>query len=276
MAHREHIEDLGFRAGSRAGENSPDPKLKDHLAGAPSLYRAINISCELANRTVSNCHMGLHEPGHGDHVFYFHKPSCDIDNPAVRHINWFGVTHMISLVRMFAGAAWNPPEIGVMTGWLPGRHVFQEAPTVRVRRYQPVAYIKFPKSLLALPPKSPREKAKTERMTDDSACPSDFARSLSRILEAYIEEPGFTIQSAAEICNFSPRSLQRILKASGTSYSRLLAEARFKASRRMLQDPTVKIADIARRLGYQNPTHFSRAFRRFGGIGPTAYRQCWQ
>jgi AraC-like DNA-binding protein len=104
-------------------------------------------------------------------------------------------------------------------------------------------------------------------------CPSsNFADSLKQVLHAYIQESNLSIEFAAEQCNISKRSLQRILAETGTCYSEVLDQARFDVASRMLQAPDTKVTDIADRLGYSCPTHFSRAFRRTAGVNPREYR----
>jgi len=41
----------------------------------------------------------------------------------------------------------------------------------------------------------------------------------------------------------------------------------------LLRNPEIRITDIAFDLGYNNPTHFSRAFRRLTGQSPRKFRQ---
>ena len=102
---------------------------------------------------------------------------------------------------------------------------------------------------------------------------SDFANSFKQLLQAYVLEEGLNLERAAGLCDLSKRALQRKLAAQGTSYSRVLDEARFDAAKRMLQDPNKKVTDISQLLGYSDATHFSRAFRRISGITPNVYRQ---
>jgi AraC-like DNA-binding protein len=68
------------------------------------------------------------------------------------------------------------------------------------------------------------------------------------------------------------RTLQRKLKASGTSFRGLLAEVRRELAEQHLHNPQMSIAEIADRLGYSHPSEFHRAFRSSNGIAPRQYR----
>ena len=71
----------------------------------------------------------------------------------------------------------------------------------------------------------------------------------------------------------STRTLQRRLHQCGSSYSEVLQEARFEVARSLLDGSGTKIIDVAMTAGYESQQHFSRAFRRFTGVTPTAYRR---
>ncbi|HXW93951.1 MAG TPA: helix-turn-helix transcriptional regulator [Terriglobales bacterium] len=68
------------------------------------------------------------------------------------------------------------------------------------------------------------------------------------------------------------RTLQRKLKAYGTSFRDLLTEVRRELAEQHLRDPEMTIAEIADRLGYSHPSEFHRAFRGSNGIAPRQYR----
>jgi AraC-like DNA-binding protein len=70
-----------------------------------------------------------------------------------------------------------------------------------------------------------------------------------------------------------PRTLNRLLSKEGTSFIRLLKDARYKNAEHMLQDPSARILSIAWSLGYADASAFSRAFRRWSGMTPTEWRQ---
>ena len=69
------------------------------------------------------------------------------------------------------------------------------------------------------------------------------------------------------------RTLQRQLAEFGVSYSKLVEQTRFEAASRLLQDPGNKVIDVAYGVGYENPAHFARAFRRTASVSPREYRR---
>lgn len=80
------------------------------------------------------------------------------------------------------------------------------------------------------------------------------------------------ISDTAKAIGVSVRSLQRRLAERGLSYKQLVEQARIEAAQILLNDTTLKLADIARELGYRHGTHFSRAFKRACGISPREFR----
>jgi len=81
-----------------------------------------------------------------------------------------------------------------------------------------------------------------------------------------------TIDDTAERLGIPVRTLQRRLKASGLSYSELVKQTRHEQACRLLDNPDANMAAVARALGYNDPSSFSRAFRRWTGISPRVYR----
>jgi AraC-like DNA-binding protein len=273
MAQREGIEDLGFRVGQRFGANCADPYLSDLLRQSPTLYQGLLRASELVNKTVSHCRLGILQPPLSKHTFFFHSPSCDEHNPAISQIGWFGLMMLIDTVRVFAGPQWQPAEIGLMTHYTPCRSIREQFPRTRIRLSQPYSFIVLENALLSLPPLPPEATTPTSAPLPCEPFSNDLVGSLKQVLHAYIQESELSLDFAAGLCNTSRRSMQRKLADEGTCYTAVVDQVRFHAACRMLQDSNIKVADVAQRLGYSNPTHFSRAFRRIAGVNPRVYRQ---
>jgi len=78
----------------------------------------------------------------------------------------------------------------------------------------------------------------------------------------------------AQTLGVSGRAMRRKLAAEGTSYQQLLDKCRMHLAMlefRIRSDPS--LPEIAMRLGYSEHSNFSRAFGRWTGISPQAYRR---
>jgi AraC-like DNA-binding protein len=80
------------------------------------------------------------------------------------------------------------------------------------------------------------------------------------------------IHLVADTILTSPRTLQRRLRDAGVTYARLVAEARCASAVRLLANSDQTIAEVSRMLGYSDPAHFTRAFQRWTGVTPRAFR----
>lgn len=81
------------------------------------------------------------------------------------------------------------------------------------------------------------------------------------------------LRQAAGILGLSPRSLQRRLAGMDASWEALVDQWRRETAETMLADPDCRVGTVARRLGYGDPAHFVRAFRRWTGTSPTTFRR---
>lgn len=98
-----------------------------------------------------------------------------------------------------------------------------------------------------------------------SRCKAEFLEQLSS------GEPA--AEDIAQRLYMSSRTLQRKLAEAGTSYQKLVDDARRDLALRYIDDPANSITDITFLLGFSGHSTFSRAFKRWTGATPTAYRQ---
>lgn len=99
-----------------------------------------------------------------------------------------------------------------------------------------------------------------------------LAARVQAVLLAWLGEGRPREAQVAELLHMSKRSLQRSLRSRGTSYRDLLNATLQVLAKRELADPSLSIADVASRLGFSDPANFSRAFRRWTGQSPQAFR----
>jgi len=92
------------------------------------------------------------------------------------------------------------------------------------------------------------------------------------ILQGLHEGRADSVEVAARLA-MSQRTLRRRLQEQGATFQSLLDEARYEMARRNLLQTELDVSQIAFRLGYSDVGSFDRAFRRWSGLAPLAYRR---
>jgi AraC-like DNA-binding protein len=77
----------------------------------------------------------------------------------------------------------------------------------------------------------------------------------------------------ARSLGMSSRTLRRRLAAEGTSIRTLTDQVRREIARALIEDPDVSLASLAARLGFSDQSALTRAFRRWTGRSPGAFRR---
>jgi len=81
------------------------------------------------------------------------------------------------------------------------------------------------------------------------------------------------LEGVAADLGLSPRTLSRRLAEQGLSFSDLVDVERRQQAMALLSRPQVSLDDVSDRLGYSTVPNFVRAFRRWTGTTPGAYRR---
>jgi AraC-like DNA-binding protein len=82
-----------------------------------------------------------------------------------------------------------------------------------------------------------------------------------------------TIEDIADALHISSRSLQRRLQDEGSSFQRVLEEARHQLARHYLNNSVLELNEAAYLLGYEDASSFVRAFRTWEGVPPARWRE---
>lgn len=104
--------------------------------------------------------------------------------------------------------------------------------------------------------------------TDDRPASYEVAQFIAGALPSHV-----TVDQAAKQLLFSERTLSRTLAQEGTSFQSLKDEVRRDLSIRLLTQSKVSIGEVAASVGYDTTAAFHRAFRRWTGCTPGAYRR---
>ncbi len=100
----------------------------------------------------------------------------------------------------------------------------------------------------------------------------DVSALVQQRIEAALAHGPPRLGTVARALAMSDRTLHRRLAAEGTSFAALASAARRARATRLLGDPRLSCSEVAVLLGYAEPAAFFRAFRRWTGLTPRAWR----
>ena len=96
------------------------------------------------------------------------------------------------------------------------------------------------------------------------------------LLQPHLNVEGLSVDFVARLFGTNRQSLQRKLRANGTTLSTEIHRLKKLRAIESLTRTNRPITDIAASLGFKNPTSFTRAFRSWTGESPREYRKTRQ
>lgn len=98
------------------------------------------------------------------------------------------------------------------------------------------------------------------------------ARDVTSHIRTMLPYRRVTKDYVAFLLDTSPRTMQRRLSEWGLSFEQLIDDVRRTEAIRLVDEGRLTVTDIAAQVGYSDAPHFMRAFRRWTGQTPTAFR----
>jgi AraC-like DNA-binding protein len=184
---------------------------------------------------------------------------------------------LLDMCRLNAGAALRPLAASLRHGPPPEPLVYDRFFGCRVRFAARENTVVFARADVDRPlPTSNRLLAATfDRMLAEQLARLDRTDIVAGCQAAVLEglSDGVPTQNeAAARLHVSPRTLQRKLAEAGVGFQQLLDQTRRDLALRYVEDPQRSLTDITFALGFAGPSSFTRAFRRWAGTSPSAYR----
>jgi AraC-like DNA-binding protein len=209
----------------------------------------------------------------GSRVSFCHAHTQET-GPGSRYAQQCALLLMRDMVRLAAGPTWQPDVVFsapsmdpmAMQGAFEGAHV----------RRSKFSGFAFPVDFLSLPFARFREGDSGDRdleAFEASAPATDFVGSIRQVVSSLMSLGKCQIGEIANAVGMHPRTLQRRLSDLQMEFSAILADVRFEAALRMINDPRLSVIDIAYDLGYTDPSNFTRAFRHWTGVTPSEFRK---
>ncbi|WP_336492114.1 helix-turn-helix domain-containing protein [Methylobacterium nigriterrae] len=182
-----------------------------------------------------------------------------------------------NILRPLYGPNWAPLEV-----LLPRSARRDSAPYASffrapVRFDQETAALVFPAALLEQEVPSAdsavRRRAEDRIRRLEAAEPSLLTDELRQYLQTKVTRQRCKAERVARLRLVTRRTLNRHLRAEGTTFRRLANEAQFRVARHLLTDTSMSLAQISAALDFSEPAGFTHAFRRWSGMAPSAWRQ---
>ena len=118
-----------------------------------------------------------------------------------------------------------------------------------------------------------RESLLTALQRQLSQQPQGFAARVKHALRPMLLAGSASHRQVAAHLNMHPRTMGRRLEEESLTFEQLKDEVRLAVSRELLARTDIAVSDVAAALGYATPSAFVRAFRRWTGSSPSAWRK---
>jgi AraC-like DNA-binding protein len=275
----EKIENLGWLLHQKSNIADLSPYFKSHLHGCSTLFEVLRLrerSVYFENNFVRSRMMIVGDRCH----FVYNAPWGFKAEMDAAKGEWHRLMACITVVRYVVGPTWLPERINFRSTFSVPDTAREAFAGTQIRVGQSSTSFSFPAELLAVScplrsgSQSDRSMALPHKGPDWVAGNGSdaFVSSLRSMLKPYLCEFRPSSAFAAEVACTSKRSLQRKLWQNGLSYSHLLDQCLFELASPLLANSKNKIIDVALSVGYDDPSHFSRAFHRISGLSPSSYR----
>jgi AraC-like DNA-binding protein len=203
----------------------------------------------------------------------------EIHEPGVEAIDQVGdgaVAVYYNILSELCGADWKPTE-----AWFAHRRPanitpFRDFFRVPLRFDAEQFALVFPAALLKR--RLPEVDAQLRRLLQseidvlEERHQDDFPQQVRAVLRAALLTGHLKADHVAGLFGMHCRTLHRRLSECGTGFQRLVDESRFAFAQQLLQDSSLDLGAISELLGYAAPGVFTRAFQRWSGTTPAAWR----
>ncbi|NOR40326.1 MAG: helix-turn-helix domain-containing protein [Gammaproteobacteria bacterium] len=276
VANAEGIDHFALRVGE-ALRLEDIGNLREQIVSAPTLYSALVAYCAAVKKESTHSNYWVMQRGQETWMCRGDTAGLGIDQ---RLNSLFALMLMKTVISMYFGKKWRPSAVYLQIDDLRGLQISEPLSQADIRGGHPFTAIVLPASLTSETMGKRGRPGTVQSMVIESGETArdpqlTFAGSLRQVLRPYLSEEADIIL-AADLAGVSVRTLQRRLKQSGLSFSDMLQQTRFEAACSLLEDPDIRLTDIAFDIGYSDQAHFTRAFHRWAGVSPSVYRttQC--
>jgi AraC-like DNA-binding protein len=244
---------------------------------APTLRQALERVVRFGSSFYAQLSFGLKERD-GEFIFTHRLRG---GQPGGQHGNEYALASILTHSRRTTGLPLQPRRL-----WFTHRREGDLGELVRFFGTPDIAFgrsenaLVFEAAVLATPlqTEDPRLLATidelAERAVREQPAPSDLTATVAARIRQGLG--GGTLPEASAVARalrVSARTLARRLEDEGTTFKAVVESVRRDLACRQLEDPAIPLGEVAYRLGFSDVATFSRAFKRWTGKSPGAYRR---
>jgi len=277
VSEQEDLHDFGLKVGLEINIQQQLNGMMPRLMAQPTLLGVLQAFCLMVNEESSDAQFWLAPSNHPDRHWFCRAGVAGI-NVGERDAELYTLMFMIKLVQLLTGEHWQPDSIQLKTGDERGLSASEIFKSNNFELNQSSTAIEIPsyfvnKQFFGEFNKLDLSKEINGPIDSNPIATDRLSESLKEVLSLYLSDERFDLEHAAELLGVSSRTLQRQLAKESTSYAQLVDAIKFNSAIPLLKSKSYKLVDIAFDLGYSDPAHFSRAFKRWAGITPREFRR---
>lgn len=207
----------------------------------------------------------------GDEAWYVETPA-DRLRPRLRQLSDASVAMMLHALRLHLGEAWTPLLLRLPHADRRARARLEDllrTPVADAPDGCPAIGLRAADLMRVsqLRSAAARAPAAADRLRED-----ETRMVVARIPRGMAICGDVGLKAVADTLGMSPRALQVRLTAGGASFHDLIERIRADLALSMLAESPATVTEIAHLLGYGDGANFTRAFRRWHGVPPSAVR----
>ena len=192
-----------------------------------------------------------------------------------RHIEEGGVPVVAQAFRHFLGVDWHPHRIDITGPAQASTVLLEDMMHSPLRTGAPLTALIVRKADLRARNPMPELVRNAIPFADLVArmggpAPQTVAESVRHLLRTQPQD--LSQDRAADLLGMGSRTLQRSLRGEGTTFREIKRQFLAERSQALLVETPLKISEVARRLGYDEPNNFCRAFHGWTGMAPSDFR----
>lgn len=244
------------------------------VLGAPDLKTALEHGRRALILTHPGSEIVLHSTG--THLVVG-RDSRGMTLVGHRHLDEGALFIIRTVVRHFLGPDWSPDWVELPNAFGAETLTLSEMIGAPVRKGSDAASIAIRVSDLAT--RNPHTAEPARPITLDELASlmgiepvQTLETTVNQVLQIRLPLGIASEEDVARHLAIGQRTLQRALRAEGTTFRRLRAGFIESNAKTLVCDSDLPIGEIARTLGYREHKSFSRAFRTWTGMSPSAFR----